>query len=176
MAGVRDAADRLRRAGGWNLARGLAAVNEAVWWVTLVDATLLRYYPDVYDAALTAQGETGRRAVEDVLAGLRFVRNRMGYDIDPADFIAPEDGHAGAPRGRVGGWVWRSLPLPALDSVAVRRRKWEMTRYQAYEARLAGATIAETFSRAAGFLELTFTRTTSPHADSPQGSHAQALR
>ena len=175
MAGVRDAVDRLRRAGGGNLGRGLAAVNEAVWWVTLVDATLLRYHPDVYDAALASHGEGERRAVEDVLAGLRFVRNQMGYEIDPADFITRAGGRAGAARGRVGGWVWRSLPAPALESVAPRRRRWEMTRYRAYEARLAGRTVGETFAGAASFLELTFARTAAPRADSPQGSHAQAL-
>jgi hypothetical protein len=33
-------------------------------------------------------------------------------------------------------------------------RAWEMTRYQAYEAQLAGHSIGETFGRAAAFLKL----------------------
>jgi hypothetical protein len=36
--------------------QGLAAIGEAVWWVTMVDATLVRHHRKVYDAVLTAGG------------------------------------------------------------------------------------------------------------------------
>jgi hypothetical protein len=44
---------------------------------------------------------------------------------------------------------------PALGSLASRRQAWEMARYRAYQAELAGRTIGETFRRAVAFLTLT---------------------
>jgi hypothetical protein len=43
------------------------------------------------------------------------------------------------------------VPEPAL---APRGQAWELTRYLAYQAHLAGRTIGEVFGRAAAFLEL----------------------
>jgi hypothetical protein len=37
-----------------------------------------------------------RAAIEGAFAGLRFVRNQMGYHVDLADFIQPEQHHRGA--------------------------------------------------------------------------------
>jgi hypothetical protein len=51
--------------------------------------------------------------------------------------------------------MWNSLPKPALSGLHTRGRSWEMKRYRAYQARLAGHTIGETFGRAAGFLRPT---------------------
>ena len=53
-------------------------VSDAVWWVTIVDATLVRHHPDAYDAVMTGQVPAQRALVEGTLAGLRFVRNRIG--------------------------------------------------------------------------------------------------
>jgi hypothetical protein len=50
-------------------------------------------------------------------------------------------------------WTWKSVPRPALDSLPARGQEWEMTRYRAYEAQLAGHTIGETFGRAVDFLK-----------------------
>jgi hypothetical protein len=66
------------RAGGWDRAHGFAAISEAVWWVTMVDATLVRYRPGIYSDLLSRQAAAERRITEDTFAGLRFVRNRMG--------------------------------------------------------------------------------------------------
>ncbi|MBO0776686.1 MAG: hypothetical protein J2P34_10250, partial [Actinobacteria bacterium] len=101
-----------------------------------------------------------REQVEETFAGLRFVRNWGGYHADPADFIQPP-GHPGPARapavpGRLPAWTWRSLPEPALGSLPPRGRAWEMTRYRAYRARLAGRTIGETFGLATEFLELAY--------------------
>ena len=43
---------------------------------------------------------------------------------------------------------------PALASLTPRAREWEMTRYRAYQAQLAGQPIGETFRQATAFLNL----------------------
>jgi hypothetical protein len=152
ITAMRETTGRLLRAGGWDRANGFAVISEAVWWVTMVDATLMRYHPDIYSGVLARQAAAPRRITEDTFGGLRFARNRMGYDADPADFIQPLDSRPGA--GRVAAWTWRSVPEPALVSLTARGREWEMTRYRAYQAQLAGQPIGETFSRATAFLRL----------------------
>jgi hypothetical protein len=152
VTAMRETTDRLMRAGGLDQANGFAVISEAVWWVTMVDATLMRYHPDTYSAVLARLDTAQRPITEDTFGGLRFVRNRMGYDTDPADFIRPLDSDAGA--GRIGAWIWKSLPEPAPASLTGRAREWEMTRYHAYQAQLAGQPIGETFSRATSFLRL----------------------
>jgi hypothetical protein len=142
-------------------ARGFEMISDAVWRVTLVDATLVRYHPRAYEAVMRAQGPAARRTVEQTLAGLRFVRNRMGYHDDPAEFIEPGHGGPG-----IAAWRWRSLPEPALASLPPRGRAWEITRYRAYQAQLAGHTIGETFGRAAVFLKLA---SANPTAAQPAG-------
>ena len=77
----------------------------------------------------------------------------MGYHLDPADFIQPEQSQPGADRG-VTAWTWRPVPEPDLGSLPPRGQAWEMTRYRAYQAQLAGHTIGETFGEAAAFLKL----------------------
>jgi hypothetical protein len=152
ITAMRETTDRLMRAGGLDQANGFAVISEAVWWVTMVDATLMRYHPDSYGAVLACQNAAQRPITEDTFGGLRFVRNKMGYDIDPADFIQPLDSGPGA--GRLAAWAWKSLPETALASLTGRAREWEMTRYRAYQAQLAGQPIGETFSRATAFLRL----------------------
>jgi hypothetical protein len=46
------------------------------------------------------------------------------------------------------------VPEPDLGSLPPRGQAWEMTRYGAYQAQLAGHTIGETFGEAAAFLKL----------------------
>jgi hypothetical protein len=152
ITAMRETTDRLMRAGGLDQANGFAVIGEAVWWVTMVDATLMRYHPDAYSAVLARQNDAERPITEDTFGGLRFVRNRMGYDTDPAEFIQPLD--TGPSAGRIGAWTWRSLPEPAPTSLTGRAREWEMTRYRAYQAQLAARPIGETFSRATAFLRL----------------------
>jgi len=142
VAAMTDAAKRLT-AGSWDLPRLAAAVGEAVWWVTLVDATLVRYHPRDYEAAL-ASPDVPRRKTEETLEGLRYVRNQLGKSADPSAFIHPPS--AG------GAWTWESLPEPGLAALAPRARRWELSRYRAYQARLAGRDIARTFTRCAEFL------------------------
>jgi hypothetical protein len=152
ITAMQETTDRLLRATGWHRPHAFAVISEAVWWVTMVDATLMRYHPDAYGAVLARQSDAQRPIIEDTFGGLRFVRNRMGYDTDPADFIQPLD--TGPGPGRIGAWTWKSLPEPAPASLTGRARQWEMTRYRAYQAQLAAQPIGETFSRATAFLRL----------------------
>jgi hypothetical protein len=151
VAAMRDTVDRLLRARTSDPPHGFAAISEAVWWVTMVDATLVRYHPDVYDAVLARHGEDERRVIEGTFGGLRFVRNWMGYHLDHSDFIQPQGGPGYGP---IAAWTWRSLPEPVLAALPERGQEWEMTRYREYQARLAATPIGETFGRAAGFLRL----------------------
>jgi hypothetical protein len=130
-------------------------IGEAVWWVTIVDATLVRYHPGTYDAVMADQTPAERRLIVGTLTGLRFVRNRIGDEVDLDEFIDPGPPGSGAGEGRVTGWTWNSVPEPALASLPPRAQSWEMTRYRAYQAQLAGHTIGEIFGRAVAFLKLT---------------------
>jgi hypothetical protein len=145
VTAMTEAAGRLAVAGGWELPRLAAAVGEAVWWVTLVDATLVRYHPREYEKALAGK-DVRRRKTEEALEGLRYVRNQLGRSADPAGFVCPAPGGDGA------AWTWRPLPEPQLDEHAPRARRWELSRHRAYQARLAGRDIARTFARCADFL------------------------
>jgi hypothetical protein len=144
VTAMTEAAGRLAAA-SWELPRLAAAVAETVWWVTLVDATLVRYHPRDYETALAGNGAR-RRETEETLAGLRYVRNQLGSSADPAAFIRPADSGPGS------AWTWSPLPEPDLEALTPRSRQWELGRYRAYQARLAGHDIAWTFARCTQFL------------------------
>ena len=161
ITAMRDATGRLAAVTGRDRPRAFAAISEAVWWVTIVDATLVRHHPDTYDAVLAGQAQPERGRIDGTLSGLRFVRNRMGQYLDPVDFIQPAEGRSGSAKGDgeaaggcVMGWVWKTVPEPEVASLPPRGQAWEMTRFRSYEAQLAGHTVGETFERAAGFLKL----------------------
>ncbi len=160
ISAMRDTTGKLLRARAWDRPRAFAAISEAVWWVTIVDGTLLRYHPAAYDGVLAGQALAERRLIEGTFAGLRFVRNRMGHDVDHVDFIHPEASRAGHGDGRITAWTWKSVPEPALGWLPPRGQAWEMTRYRAYEAQLAGHTVGESFGRAAAFLKLAAAKAT----------------
>ena len=109
-------------------------MGETVWWVTLVDATLVRYHPRDYEKAL-ADKDVRRRKTEGTLEGLRYVRNQLGKSVEPDEFVRPAVGDDA-------GWAWRPLPEPQLETLAPRARQWELSRYHAYQERLAGREIA----------------------------------
>jgi len=154
LTAMRDTTGRLMQAGDWDRADGFAVISEAVWWVTMVDATLMRYHPDIYSDLLAGQPPAGRRVTEETFAGLRFVRNQMGYDTGHADFVQPLDPGSGPDRPRVAAWTWRPVREPALTTLTPRGREWELTRYRAYQARLPGHPVGETFTLATAFLGL----------------------
>jgi hypothetical protein len=154
IAGMRDTTDRLLRARALDAPHGFAAISEAVWWITLVDATLVRYHPDVYDMVLADHREAERRVIEGTFGGLRFVRNWMGYHLDHSDFIQPATSPGEAGVRPIAAWTWRPLAAPVLGALPARGQEWEMTRYRNYQAQLAGRPIGEAFERSVPFLLL----------------------
>ena len=75
VTAMTEAAERLAVPREWELPRLAAAVSEAVWWVTLVDATLVRYYPRDYETMiLLADGAPAFKseAVIRIAQGLVF--------------------------------------------------------------------------------------------------------
>ena len=158
VSAMGEAAGRLSSIQAWNQARAFGAVSEAVWWVTIVDATMVRFHPGSYDEVLAGLIPAKRRLLEETLEGLRFVRNQVGGG-GYVDFVRPGEGN-GDGTG-IAGWTWAPLPEPPLESLQPRGQAWEMSRYQAYQARLAGHTIGTTFGRAVAFLQLAADRAAS---------------
>jgi hypothetical protein len=169
ITAMSDTTQRLSHATAWDQARAFAAISEAVWWVTIVDATLVRHHLEAYDAVIAGQAPAERQLVEETLAGLRFVRNRVGDEADLAEFIEPSGRAPGSANGHITGWTWKPVPEPAPGSIAPRGQPWETARYQAYQAQLADHVIGETFTRAEAFLKAaaadtpTLTDTTTGH-------------
>jgi hypothetical protein len=154
VTAMSDTMDRLTRVGTWDRTRAFAVIDEAVWWVTMVDATLVRHHAGVYDAAMAGQAPAERQLVENTLAGLRFVRNQIGGKGDIGEFIEPGETGPAAGEESITGWTWKPVPEPAVASLPPRGQAWEMTRYQAYQAQLAGHTVGEIFGPAVAFLKL----------------------
>jgi hypothetical protein len=162
LTAMSDTTQRLSQATAWNQARAFAVISEAVWWVTIVDATLVRHHLEAYDAVIAGQAPAERQLVEGTLAGLRFIRNRIGDEADLADFIEPSEPAPGSANGHITGWMWKPVPEPAPGSIAPRGQPWEMARYQAYQAQLAGHAIGETFTQAEAFLKAAAADTPTP--------------
>jgi len=152
LIAMRDTTDQLGRVRASDRGQAFAVIGEAVWWVTIVDATLIRYHPDEYEAALASLAPAQRRVTETTFTGLRFVRNRMGYYADHADFIQPRRDPDGLGDLPITQWSWRSLPPPMVATLPPRGQEWEMSRYRAYQDRLADRPVGETFSLASAFL------------------------
>jgi len=157
LAGMRDVIERL------TLCRpeedgvvAFSAVAEAVWWVTIIDARLIRQYMDIYEAVLAAHDPAQRSMVEGTLSGLRYVRNQTTSETISAEFISPPAGAKGY--GVPAAWGWNHIAEPPLDDLPEDVRSWELTRYQEYEAWLAGNVVGDVFQRATGFLDLAVAR------------------
>ncbi len=156
VAAMCDVTEWLGQVGTRDRSQAFAVIGEAVWWVTIVDATLIRYHVEVYESVMTARAPAECRLIEGTLGGLRFVRNRMGYYVDHSEFIDPRPGSSGSSDGDgcITGWSWRSLPEPVVGSLPPRGQAWEMARYRAYQAQLADRCLGEVFERAAAFLKI----------------------
>ena len=153
VTAMADATQRLSRVAAADRPRGFIVVGEAVWRITIVDATLVRHHPAAYDSVMASHAPAQRELVEGTLAGLRFVRNRTGGDGDLGEIIEPSQA---SPRGEdpITGWVWRPVPEPTLAPMPSHGRAWERARHRGYQEQLAGHAIGETLSRAAAFLKL----------------------
>jgi hypothetical protein len=149
-----DTTQRLDRVRPLDRPQAFAVIIEAVWWVTIVDATLVRYHPEAYDRAMAEQPAAERKLTEGTFGGLRFVRNWIGYHCDPADFIEPRQASSGSHDAPVTAWTWKSVPAPEPGSLPPRGQAWEVNRHRAYQAQLACHAVGETLDRAAAFLKL----------------------
>jgi hypothetical protein len=149
---MRDSTARLPRVTELDRPRAFAVISEAVWWVTIVDGTLVRYHPDAYDRELRSRSPADQALIEETLAGLRFVRNEMGQDVDHTDFIRPKSAGRGAREGQVRAWTWNNMPEPCSTSLSPRGQEWELSRYRAYSSRLASQAVGQTFWVATEFL------------------------
>ena len=90
ITGMIDTTERLASVNAGDWPQAFALIGEAVWCVTIVDAALVRYHlAGAYDAVLADQTPAQRGLIEETLAGLRFVRNRIGDEVDLAEFIEP---------------------------------------------------------------------------------------
>jgi anti-sigma B factor antagonist len=166
IAAMSEATARLPAVRVWDQHRAFAAIGEAVWWITMVDATLVRHHPAAYDTVLAAHTPAGRQLIEETLAGLRYVRNWISRGAGLEEAIDTGEGNR-----RITGWTWKRVPEPALAWLPPRAQQWELARHRAYQARLAGRTIGHTFGQAVTFLTLTgadaaSTANTSPRAAS----------
>jgi hypothetical protein len=153
ITAMSDTTKLLPRIAAWDRPRAFAAIEEAVWSVTIVDARLVRHHLGAYDEVMMGRTPPQRQLIEETLTGLRFVRNRIAQEVDLAEFIELRALGSGAGRGRISGWTWKAVPEPAIASLPPRAKAWEMTRYQAYQAQLADRTVEEVFGRAVAFLK-----------------------
>jgi hypothetical protein len=133
-----------------------AAIREAVWWITMVDAILVRHHPGAYDTVMAARPPAERELIVEALAGLLFVRNWTGRGAGLDEAI---DTSAGT--RRITQWTWKPTGEPALAGLPSRAQAWELARYRAYQACLAGHTIGQTLGQAVAFLTLTGANATS---------------
>jgi hypothetical protein len=153
LAGMCDVIERLGVHQPADQAAAFEAVGEAVWWVTIIDARLIRQYMDIYDAILAAYPQAQHPVIEGTLTGLRFVRNQLSEDWPQAAFIEPP-ARGGDGAAMTAAWRWAHLPEPELAAMPAHIQPWETTRYQAYEDWLAGNTVGRVFQQAADFLNL----------------------
>ncbi len=150
LTAMSDTARRLPRMKVWDRSGAVAAIGEAVWWITMVDATLVRHHLAAYEAEMAARTAAERLLIAETLAGLRFARNWIGPEPGLGEVIAAGEGGAGS--RRITGWIWKPLPEPQLSRLPPPAQAWEMARYRAYQAQLAGRTIGQTLRRAEAFL------------------------
>jgi hypothetical protein len=146
VSAMDDTAELLAGVGIHDRPKAVAVIGDMVWWVTIVDATLVRHHPDPYDRILDDFSFWRRRRVEGILGGLRFVRNRMRKEAGCGTFIGP------SPDGQ--RWWWMPVPEPSLEGLGERSAEWELTRYRSYQDFLAGYTTGEVFDQAIAFLKL----------------------
>ena len=168
VTAMAETVQRLSSAAAMDLPQALAVISEAVWWVTIVDATMIRYHHGAYDHALAALDPAARQAAEATFAGLRFVRSQMGYRAGPADFIQPQPVQGGTEYAPVAKWIWKPVPAPELEAVPRPGRGWEISQHQQYRTYLADHPIGQTIVPVAALL-------TQVHAAADRAVEARGL-
>jgi hypothetical protein len=118
----------------------------------MLDAALVRYYPSVYDDTLDRFSTADQVLTEETLAGLRLVRNRVREPDDLAPFVESGTTDWGPLTGQITDRRWTSVPARPPGSRSKSALAWEQARYRAYQCRLAGTAIGDTFERCTNFL------------------------
>lgn len=150
VAAMSEVTGRLTLMRAGDLTQALAVLGEAVWWITMVDDTLVRHHLSIYEKVLAASGAAERFRTGQTLAGLAFVRDKIGADADPSEVVDTRASRATG--GRVTTLRWRRIQArPA----AGPSRDRSDAGYRAYEGQLAGRTIGDTIGLAVTFLTLT---------------------
>lgn len=149
---MNDATDRVNKIAASDMPRAIAAIGEAVWWITIVNDTLRHDHRTPYDqtATLTSPDPT------DTIKGLRSVRNRIGHRVDLIDFIQPVATRDWSADGRITAGAWKPAPPPEQGDRTDRQYRHELELHQAYESALAGQNIWQPFMRATGFFGQVF--------------------
>jgi hypothetical protein len=171
IGAMREATGKLARMRAWDRTRAFEAIIDAVWRVTMLDAALVRYYPSVYDDTLDHFSTAEQEVTEETLAGLRLVRNRVREPDDLAPFVESVTTDWGPSAGQVINGRWTAVPAPPPGSRSKSALAWEQARYRAYQNRLAGTAIGDTFERCTNFL-----LTTADHAMASTPADAPAHR
>ena len=105
-----DTTDRMPRIRGLDRPRAFAVISEAVWWVTIVDGTLVRYHPEAYDRVLAEWSPREREALRTLAAASPDVRAEAVGDTPatrdqanppPADAASGDGVSSERPRGAV---------------------------------------------------------------------------
>jgi predicted nucleic acid-binding Zn ribbon protein len=154
VTAMQHTTDRLLRARAWDRRHAFTVISEAVWWVTMVDASLVRYHADIYAQLLASYDDRERQAIENTFAGLRFVRNQMGYETDHDHFIQQPRSAPSRSADRIAEWIWKPVHQPTLTVLSPRGMDWELARYCAYQTQLAGQPVGHAFSKATAFLRI----------------------
>lgn len=173
VTAMNEATERLTRVRTGDRQRGYALIGEAVWWVTIVDATLVRHHTNEYDEVRAGYPAEERDRIDETLSGLRSVRNRVGQDVDLPDLVAPP---AGSAPERITRWTWRSVPEPRPASPQPRGQEWELARYRSYQSHLAGRLVGEVFGLAAEFLRRVAAAAAADEQADPTAPESPGLR
>ena len=152
VAAMSEATGRLALVRTGDVPQALAAVEEAVWWITMVDATLMRHHLDVYEGVLGASGAAERFRTGQTLAGLSFVRDRIGADTDLSEVV--DTSLSRAADRRITNWRWMRIPAPPVGP-AKHQQDQAAAGYRAYQGQLAGRMIGEAIGLAVTFLTFT---------------------
>ena len=106
ITAMRDTAGRLAAVPG-GIGAGFAAISEAVWWVTLVDATLVRHHPEPTKPCWRPRPQPERGQIEAPWPGSVRAQPDGPY-LDPVDFIQPQRSRSGPEVMDIAAWRWRS--------------------------------------------------------------------
>jgi hypothetical protein len=155
-----EAADRVNMVGATDTPRAFAAIGEAVWWITVVDDSLQAKHRLVYDEALS----NSVPSPAGTLLGLRSVRNRIGHEVELADFVYPIASRPDRGDGRITAWAWKHVPAPRKSRRNKRFFEPALRAHEAYGSAVVdggqGGNVVYTFMLATGFLRVVHERDT----------------